>query len=108
MLLENIGRSAPSRAGSAAVAEGSHLALTVPGGFARAICYAFLVSEIHPFEDGNGRLSRLVMNSELTIVGLSRIIISTLFHPQYVDCTRLLARSNKAEGFVSSLSKMAN
>ena len=29
--------------------------------------YAFLVSEVHPFDDGNGRLSRLVMNSELTI-----------------------------------------
>ena len=75
---------------------------------ARAIYYAFLVSEIHPFEDGNGRLSRLVMNSELTRVGLSRIIIPTLFHPQYVDCARLLTRSNEPEGFVSSLAKMAN
>jgi hypothetical protein len=90
------------------LAEGSQLALTVPEGMARAVYYAFLVSEIHPFEDGNGRLSRLVMNSELTRVGLSRIIIPTLFHPQYVDCARLLTRSNEPEGFVSSLAKMAN
>jgi fido (protein-threonine AMPylation protein) len=88
--------------------EGSQLALTVPEGIARAIYYAFLVSEIHPFEDGNGRLSRLVMNSELTRVGLSRIIIPTLFHPQYVDCARVLTRSNEPEGFVSSIAKMAN
>ena len=90
------------------LAEGSQLALTVPEGIARAIYYAFLVSEIHPFEDGNGRLSRLVMNSELTRVGLSRIIIPTLFHPQYVDCARVLTRSNESEGFVSSIAKMAN
>jgi hypothetical protein len=90
------------------LAEGSQLALTAPEGMARAIYYAFLVSEIHPFEDGNGRLSRLVMNSELTRVGLNRIIIPTLFHPQYVDCARLLTRSNEPEGFVSSLAKMAN
>lgn len=43
--------------------EGSRLALYVPGGVARAIYYAFLISEVHPFDDGNGRLSRLVMNA---------------------------------------------
>lgn len=90
------------------LAEGSQLALTVPEGVARAIYYAFLVSEVHPFEDGNGRLSRLVMNSELTRVGLSRIIVPTLYHPQYVDCARALTRKNEPEGFVNSLAKMAN
>lgn len=87
--------------------EGSRLALSVPEGFARAVYYAFLVSEVHPFEDGNGRLSRLVMNAELTRVGLSRIIIPTLYHPQYVDCARVLTRNNEPEGFVASLAKMA-
>jgi Fic/DOC family len=90
------------------LAEGSQLALTVPEGLARAIYYAFLVSEVHPFEDGNGRLSRLVMNSELTRVGMSRIIIPTLYHPQYVDCARVLTRGNEPNGFVNSLVKMAN
>lgn len=87
--------------------EGSRLALSVPEGFARAAYYAFLVSEVHPFEDGNGRLSRLVMNAELTRVGLHRIIIPTLFHPQYVDCARLLTRSNEPASFVAALAKMA-
>ncbi len=46
--------------------EGSQLAMSVPEGLARAIFYAFLVSETHPFEDGNGRLSRLTMNAEFS------------------------------------------
>jgi len=87
--------------------EGSRLALSVPEGLARAIYYAFLVSEVHPFDDGNGRLSRLVMNAELTRNGLGRIIIPTLYHPQYVDCARALTRGNDPTGFVRSLAKMA-
>lgn len=87
--------------------EASQLALSVPEGISRAIYYAFLISEVHPFDDGNGRLSRLVMNAELTRVGLNRIIIPTLYHPQYVDCVRLLTRQNEAEGFIASLAKMA-
>ncbi len=89
------------------LSEGSRLALSVPEGLARAIYYAFLISEVHPFEDGNGRLSRLVMNAELSRNGLSRIIIPTLYHPQYVDCARALTRSDQPEGFVKSLAKMA-
>jgi hypothetical protein len=89
------------------LAEGSRLALSVPEGLARAVYYAFLVSEVHPFDDGNGRLSRLVMNAELSRTGLSRIIIPTLYHPQYVDCARALTRTNDPKGFVKSLAKMA-
>jgi len=83
--------------------EGSKLALSVPEGLARAIYYAFLVSETHPFDDGNGRLSRLIMNAELSRLGLGRIIIPTLFHPQYVDCQRALTRSNEPDGFIKAL-----
>jgi hypothetical protein len=83
--------------------EGSKLALSVPEGLARAIYYAFLVSEAHPFDDGNGRLSRLTMNAELSRLGLCRIIIPTLFHPQYVDCQRALKRADEPEGFIKAL-----
>lgn len=85
----------------------SPLALSVPEGLARAIFYAFLVSEIHPFDDGNGRLSRLLMNAELSRVARCRVIIPTLYHPQYVDCAKQLSQSNQPEGFVSAIAKMA-
>ncbi|MEP7181384.1 MAG: Fic family protein [Betaproteobacteria bacterium] len=87
--------------------EGSNLATSVPEGLARAIYYAFLISEVHPFADGNGRLSRLMLNAELSRLGLCRIIIPTLFHIQYVDCQRALTRNNHAEPFVSAIAKMA-
>lgn len=87
--------------------EGSQLALSVPEGLARAIFYAFLVSETHPFDDGNGRLSRLTMNAELSRLELSRIIIPTLFHPQYVDCQRALTRANEPDGFIKALAYAA-
>ncbi len=31
----------------------------------RAIFMMFLVSEVHPFADGNGRVARIMMNAEL-------------------------------------------
>ena len=83
--------------------EGSRLATSVPEGLARAIYYAFLVSETHPFDDGNGRLSRLTMNAELSRLGLCRVIVPTLFHPQYVDCQRALTRANEPDGFIKAL-----
>ncbi len=90
------------------LAEGSRLALSIPEGMARAIYYLFLVAEVHPFADGNGRLSRLIMNAELSRGERSRIIIPTLFHPQFVDCLRALTQSGRPEPLITALSRMAN
>jgi hypothetical protein len=89
------------------MAECSQLALSIPEGLARAIFYGFLVSEIHPFTDGNGRLSRLLMNAELSRLGLCRVIIPTLYHPQYVDCAKQLTLQNEPTGYVDAIAKMA-
>jgi hypothetical protein len=55
----------------------STLALSVPEGLARAIFYLVLLWSVQPFERGNERLGRLLMNAELSSVGDSRIIIPT-------------------------------
>lgn len=86
--------------------EGSSLARSVPEGLPRAIYLAFLVSEVHPFSDGNGRISRLTMNAELSHTGESRIIIPTLFHEEYVDCQRQLSRQNDPTGHIRALMLM--
>lgn len=88
-------------------AECSRLAMSVPEGLARACFYAFLVSEIHPFDDGNGRISRLLMNAEMSRMGLGRVLIPTLYHPQYVDCAKQLTHSNEPDGFARAIAKMA-
>ena len=84
--------------------EGSLLAQSIPEGLARAMYYSFFVTEVHPFNDGNGRISRLVMNAELSRVGEARIIIPTLFHEEYVDCQRQLSRQNNPDGLIRALS----
>jgi hypothetical protein len=87
--------------------EGAQLAGSVPEGLARAIYYAFLISEVHPFSDGNGRLARLLMNAELSRCGRSRIIIPTLYHEQYVDAQRALSRQNDPAPLIRALSYIA-
>ncbi len=62
--------------------EGSKLLPTVPAGAARALLAIFLVSEVHPFTDGNGRPARLTMNAELSVVNCCRIIAPTLFREE--------------------------
>ncbi|MDF9828657.1 Fic family protein [Ereboglobus sp. PH5-10] len=37
----------------------------------------FLMAEVHPFNDGNGRISRLGMDAELEAEGRMRLIIPT-------------------------------
>jgi hypothetical protein len=86
--------------------EGSSLARSVPEGLPRAIYYAFLISEVHPFSDGNGRISRIVMNAELSRTGDARIIIPTLFHEECVDCQRQLTHQNDPAGFIHALALM--
>ncbi len=86
--------------------EGSLLAGSIPEGLARAVYYSFLVTEVHPFNDGNGRISRLVMNAELSRVGEARVIIPTLFHEEYVDSQRQLSRQNDPAGLIRALSLM--
>ena len=83
--------------------EGSRLLPSVPAGMARALFAMFLVSEVHPFLDGNGRLARLVMNAELSVVGECRIIVPTLFRDEYLDCLRVLTRQGDAQPFVGAM-----
>lgn len=79
---------------------------SVPAGTARALLAMFIVSEIHPFTDGNGRLARLVMNAELSAVGACRIIVPTLFREEYLDSLRALSRQADAAPFMAAMQKI--
>lgn len=85
------------------LAEGVKRISDVEPGLARALYSMFLISEVHPFDDGNGRLARLVMNSELSQAGLCRIIVPTLFRENYLDCLRVLTREGDPSPFVKSM-----
>lgn len=43
--------------------------------FARAVYVMFLVTEVHPFTDGNGRVALVQMNAELVAASQVPIVI---------------------------------
>ena len=85
--------------------KGWELARELDAGLPRAIFIAFLVSDVHPFVDGNGRLSRIMMNSELAAAELTTIIIPTVFREDYVLAQRSLSQRNRPETVVQALTR---
>ncbi len=75
----------------------------VDAGLPRALLAMFIVAEVHPFNDGNGRLARLVMNSELSAAGEARIIVPTLFREQYLDCLSELTRESRPDPYLTAM-----
>jgi hypothetical protein len=71
--------------------------------FERAVYMMFLVSEVHPFDDGNGRLARVMMNTELIGGAQSRIIIPTVFRDDYLDGLRQLTRRGDPSVLIKAL-----
>jgi hypothetical protein len=85
---------------------GSELLPSIPPGTARALYAMFLVCEVHPFNDGNGRLARLVMNAELSVAGSCRIIVPTLFREEYLDCLRALTRGEDPQPYLAAMQRI--
>ncbi len=72
----------------------------LPVGLARAIFIMYLVAEIHPFNDGNGRIARIMMNAELYARGLSVIIIPNVYREDYLTALRALSRRGRVEPLI--------
>lgn len=73
--------------------------------FARALFMLFMVSEVHPFNDGNGRISRIMMNAELVASDQSKIIIPTVFREDYLNALRRLTRKGDPSVIIRALSR---
>jgi len=67
------------------------LALAEP--FQRAVFMMLLVSEVHPFTDGNGRTARIMMNAEFVAAGEERIIIPTAFRTDYLGALKAISHN---------------
>jgi len=68
---------------------------SLPEGLARAIFMQFLVTECHPFDDGNGRLARIMMNAELVSAEEIKIIVPTVHRDSYLNGLRHATRNSK-------------
>src|SRR3546814_977904 len=71
--------------------------------FARAVYRMFLVSEVHPFADGNGRIARIMANAELVAAGVERILIPTVYRANYLSALKGLSQAQNPEPLVRTL-----
>lgn len=69
----------------------------------RAVYMMFLVAEVHPFVDGNGRIARVMMNSELVAGRQSKIIVPTGFRSEYLGALRRLSRQDDPTVFIKAM-----
>jgi Fic/DOC family len=70
----------------------------------RAIAMMFLLTECHPFDDGNGRVARLLANAELSRAGQVRLVIPTAYRDNYLAAlTGTSHGAGHGESLVSTL-----
>lgn len=73
--------------------------------FAKAAYIMFVVSEVHPFLDGNGRIARVMMNAELVNAGQSKIIIPTVFREDYMGALKKFTKQGKCDAYIKMLQR---
>ena len=83
--------------------EGYKRLADLPPGFARAAFELFLISEVHPYDDGNGRVARAAMCAELSAVDEARIVIPIVFRNEYMTALRNLSRDGRCDLYVRTL-----
>jgi Fic family protein len=73
---------------------------------AKAIFMMFMISEVHPFTDGNGRISRIMGNAELFKSGLSRIIVPTVYREDYIMSLKKITNRKEPDTFIRVMDKL--
>lgn len=83
--------------------EGFRRLVDLPPGLPRALYELFLISEVHPYDDGNGRVARAAMCAELTAAGQARIVVPIVFRNEYQTALRNLSREGRCDLYVRTL-----
>ncbi len=71
--------------------------------FARAIFMMFLIAEVHPFDDGNGRIARVMMNAELVAAHQAPVLIPTVIRNDYVNALRAMTNHGSPDALIAVL-----
>ena len=74
--------------------------------FARAAYIMFVISEVHPFLDGNGRIARVMMKAELVHKKQAKLIVPTVYREDYILALRKLTRLREPEAYIRMLVKI--
>lgn len=73
--------------------------------FHKAIFIHLLIAEVHPFDDGNGRLSRIFLNNELSKANINHIVIPTVFRDDYITALKGFSHQGNPNPIISALIK---
>ncbi|MDO5971898.1 Fic family protein [Flavivirga aquimarina] len=82
---------------------GFELMGSIPSAIGKAIYMMFLVSEVHPFKDGNGRIARIMMNAELVKNSEQRIIIPNVYRDDYLGALRKITREHNPDLYIKTM-----
>jgi hypothetical protein len=85
------------------LAKGFEIYRGLAGPLPRAVFMMFLISEVHPFADGNGRVARVMMNAELVAAGETRIIVPTVYRNNYVMALKALSQNGLTRALARAL-----
>lgn len=85
--------------------QGLELLRSLDDPFKRAAFLMFVLAEVHPFDDGNGRVARVMMNAELISGGQRRILIPTAFREDYLLALRALSRQDNPQPLLRMLDR---
>jgi Fic family protein len=73
--------------------------------FSKAAYMMFVVSEVHPFLDGNGRIARVMMNAEFVKGGETKIIIPTVYRDDYMGALKKLTKKSDTNTYIRMLQR---
>lgn len=74
---------------------------------ARAMMMMIIVSEVHPFNDGNGRTARLAMNSILSESDRCRIIVPTMARGDYLMSLKAFSHNAEQGPFIEVMRRLS-
>ena len=80
--------------------------LDLPRGFARGVFIHFVITQVHPFDDGNGRLARLFLSAELVRAGESKIIFPNVKRDDYINGLRLANREEDSRTMLKVMKQL--
>ncbi|MDP2782256.1 Fic family protein [Devosia sp.] len=85
---------------------GFDMAKDLSPGLPRAAFLKLVFTEVHPFDDGNGRISRLLLNNELASNGMDRLIVPTVFREDYMLAMKAFSQQSNIHPFERMMSKL--
>ena len=82
------------------LSQGFNLYRSLETPFERAVFMLFLVTEVHPFEDGNGRVARIMMNAELVAAEEERVVLPTAYRDDYLTALKALSQGQHPDPLI--------